>query len=504
MARVRFCSDLLESEGALKAAIQPWADANGWDVGLYNAHGSTTHYRESQRNLEFQGCPTRIVFWANPVTTTSDCATKYREVFGRPLGAGQCDGVDPAEGYVGITDNTGNVVAQLSEDGYTLYVLFDLPHYGNEDRHTQYVMEQLLVKWDAALSRATPTMAVPDYREKLKVLLQAQLSTAITKKERELRDAKASQESYINGVVASTRDIGNISAMLNGLKSRPVDGASEYDKVLKCEKVKSVSVALSTITVETKEIPFTYAGNKYESGPYSIKINVGNGAIAVLGNNVHEGYVHPHVYASDGKPCFGNVGPGIYMLIGTFELAAAVAMIIQFLENCGESDWYIDPKKWAMAPTVAGAPTPNVELQTVPVEEQDEEEEPEDICEICDNADDDCTCWRCENCDRLRAEDAWKCDECGECERCCNGEHEHEYDHDCYCESCTDENHQNCACDVCTEFRHTRCRCEGCIERRNECECALHVEQRTYGNREAEATLPNMGTTAGAAVAIDN
>lgn len=495
MGRVLFLSDCLESDVALKAAIQPWADVNGWDVGLWNAHGSQVQFDEASRDSAYTSCVRRIMFWANPEGTESSGGTRYTQVFGRLIGVGQRDGTEPAEAlHENIVDSAGKVVAQLSVDKMTMYVLFDLPHEGNDDRVTRYVMEQLLIAWDNIVKGAdsvrTSTVGpVVDHKDLLQKLLNAHMGTAIAKKERELRDAKTNEQSYVAALTAATRAASDILAMLNGLKSRPVDGAVEYDKILKVEKVKSVSVSGNVVNVETKEIPFTYVGRKYDSGPYTIKISVNNGNIVVTSPNVHEYYCHPHVYASDGRPCFGNVGAGIVMLVGTFELAAAVAMIIQFLENCGESDWYLDPKKWAAVPEVVPTPIEVVSDAAVDRSVVEEEEEYE-TCEICDNSESDCTCWRCRNCERLRAEDAWRCEECERCERCCDGEHEHEYDHGCGCESCKQEKHDNCECDSCIEYRHTECSCAGCEERRNECECAVHVEQRTYGNREHEQALP--------------
>jgi hypothetical protein len=52
----------------------------------------------------------------------------------------------------------------------------------------------------------------------------------------------------------------------------------------------------------------------------------------------------------NGTPCLGNVREGLAKLIGEFQLAAAVEVIVDFLKTINHKDWHISIEHWGSIP----------------------------------------------------------------------------------------------------------------------------------------------------------
>ncbi len=95
----------------------------------------------------------------------------------------------------------------------------------------------------------------------------------------------------------------------------------------------------------TRMVEIIYEGKSYEMGEFEIRITLHSGDLNIknLGNRV-EDCDHPHI--REGKPCLGNIGPGVIKMIAEFELFGALQMIHSFLHSYNEDSPYVTIEHW--------------------------------------------------------------------------------------------------------------------------------------------------------------
>lgn len=115
--------------------------------------------------------------------------------------------------------------------------------------------------------------------------------------------------------------------------------AAEFQKLMDIPEVDEINCMRRKLVVKLNDIVIEFNGRRYLLGRPIIEIHQ-NGTIKISnpGNTVSR-KPHPHVN-SEGDPCLGNISEGIAKLIGQFEFATAVQILIEFLKNFNEGEQY--------------------------------------------------------------------------------------------------------------------------------------------------------------------
>ena len=111
--------------------------------------------------------------------------------------------------------------------------------------------------------------------------------------------------------------------------------------------LKSFRIDDGFLHASTFPISIEWHGTRYDMGQYVISIPIGDGRLRITstdGSEV-EGYSHPHI-ASDGAPCFGNIGGTVAQLLGEGEYCQVVVLMLEFLRSYNSDNPYLRIERW--------------------------------------------------------------------------------------------------------------------------------------------------------------
>ncbi len=95
----------------------------------------------------------------------------------------------------------------------------------------------------------------------------------------------------------------------------------------------------------THKVEIIHEGKMYEIGEFEVRITLHSGDLDMrnLTGRTKE-CDHPHI--REGKPCLGNIGPGVIKMIAEFELFGSLQMLHSFLKNYNEDSPYVKIEHW--------------------------------------------------------------------------------------------------------------------------------------------------------------
>lgn len=324
--------------------LQKYAEILDTKITVSNPHGK-------ERPIQTADDTLFIRFWSVPTHTEG---YSLRSCFGILLSrGGQSDALHPTGTGSQIVDDDGNIVAEYHPT--TLYILFDLPHGGD-------VAEIL----DAILGRAVPIIKNLPKEEIEALLARQRIEEQNRIKEDYIKEClkrRTNVEDQVKGEISKTREelskittkmveltrfLDEKELILTSLSKIADDRdvlAEEFDRLCNLPHVKKVLIQEGVLLVYTDTIFLPYKGKTYEIGDFRIELR-SNWEPVLFNTRVREitgqGTVHhPHVF-EDGKPCFGNIREGIARLVGGYEYAVAVQVLIEFLLSLRDSPSYIE------------------------------------------------------------------------------------------------------------------------------------------------------------------
>jgi len=171
-----------------------------------------------------------------------------------------------------------------------------------------------------------------------------------------LRDGEEMVRRLQRDLVETIRKRDEDQARMNYLDnaSGEVDHGEEFDKLLDLAHIIKATISGDTLIVETDMIKATDPRTEvvHLVGRVKISIRMSSGYVNIrnlswLVNNMNA----PHVF-NNGEPCLGNIGSILPELVGRYDFAAALMVIIQYLESINVNDsagvkahyWPIDPE----------------------------------------------------------------------------------------------------------------------------------------------------------------
>lgn len=332
--------DHLEHWGEIHRVLQEFAPRlKKRIIKVYNPHGRSSEAvdREDELSIRFWSCAGTVV------------KTQFNRIFDISLDGGQSDGCLPSETGFVIDDTAGVAVAEVV--GGTLYVLFDLPHGTNAGLLMRKILEEV-VRTNALT--AVKTMQPPNQRDLYIVQCRrrfAQVMQAVTGdiaiKETEVAEVSARLTTLTRELEALRQQAHKLEADKDTWKNQMAERfGAEYDKLTLTPHVKTVVVTPRMVTVHTDTIFLEHGGKRYELGNYCIRIS-SDGRLTITNERVREltgqtYYQHPHIFdnGADRNVCLGNIGPGIMKLIGSYEYAVAVQILIRFLHTVTSEEPY--------------------------------------------------------------------------------------------------------------------------------------------------------------------
>ena len=134
-----------------------------------------------------------------------------------------------------------------------------------------------------------------------------------------------------------------------GAMEGPAVVGDQFEELAGLPLVAAVEAGGSCLRVRTEPVTIEWDSRRYRLGAYSLTLDL-DGDVRVdslehLGPKA--GWDHPHV--QDGLPCLGNLRPGILKLIGDFELALAVQLLLEFLVTYQPETAYTPIDGWPEA-----------------------------------------------------------------------------------------------------------------------------------------------------------
>jgi len=125
--------------------------------------------------------------------------------------------------------------------------------------------------------------------------------------------------------------------------------SAEFDKLCNVEGVESIRVLPGIVMVFTEPIIMEFHSVKYLIGRFRIDIllddyNFGEIHCYNLDRAVGQ-WFHPNIKENK-KPCFGNLSHRLGNLIGKFEIAVAIHLVIQYLKYSSPKGWEHDITNW--------------------------------------------------------------------------------------------------------------------------------------------------------------
>jgi hypothetical protein len=122
-------------------------------------------------------------------------------------------------------------------------------------------------------------------------------------------------------------------------------GERDLDALAALPGVESVDVSDDLVAITTRIVRVRHEGRSIELGRYRIEIRPeANVLIHRVSDDGRRGWDHPHIQAA--RPCLGNLQVGVETLLGRMELAAAAALLLQFLESYDAETAYCPIEAW--------------------------------------------------------------------------------------------------------------------------------------------------------------
>jgi hypothetical protein len=127
----------------------------------------------------------------------------------------------------------------------------------------------------------------------------------------------------------------------------PVDFGEEYDRIRSHPLVTDLTIKDDLIIATTLPLTTTFEDERVHLGRFAIEIHLnGDVRISNLTRRLWN-FDHPHI--RDGSPCLGNIQDGIAKLIGTYQLAAVIQVLIDFLQLVNPREWVVSVEYWREA-----------------------------------------------------------------------------------------------------------------------------------------------------------
>lgn len=320
------------------------------DIHVCNPHGRSTSGISNAKNK------LSIVFWSHYNSFTS---RGFPYCFGRIMKNGATDGCLPNKfndkGIV-LKDDDDVVFGEII--GSTLYVFFDLPHQTSDgarfclekvieaylkvglmskEEYEKYLEKEIKKKQKIAKEKYVKACS-RRYNETLN-----NLKEQIPKFEKKINDFSEGISECVRNRAEALEQLEFFEAQFGSQTDRY---GNEFDNLLNVDKVEDVFIEDAYIIVITKEIEINYEDQTYLMGTYKVKIPIGRGNLYIIRiEGTIEGCYHPHVNG-DAAPCLGNIATGLAKLIGQYEFAAAVQVILNFLSEVNKDDWYARVTVW--------------------------------------------------------------------------------------------------------------------------------------------------------------
>ncbi len=205
------------------------------------------------------------------------------------------------------------------------------------------------------LETTIPKMARQWHKERSEVFT-ALLGSGIEKRRSLLRssinDSKTNQENLSRQLFEVSRRINEDSQILEILEKPllPIHRKAKRDY---SDLQKLVPGMYSSIYFENEKIiavsnyiEIYYNDYDYDLGIFEIKIDIAKGDITINNNtNPVNDFPHPHV-DMDGHVCWGNIGSGIYKMLGQNEVYGLLELIHKFLYEYNSESPYQKIEYW--------------------------------------------------------------------------------------------------------------------------------------------------------------
>ncbi len=154
------------------------------------------------------------------------------------------------------------------------------------------------------------------------------------------------------GITEETRRVRagrkRLEAVQGWLEEAEQQHAGEFEALLRHPMVGRVECDAKAVTVYTKPIRIDWDDIPYKIGDFKIRLGW-NGEVDL--ENIHnygESVVYDHPHITRGQPCLGNVQEGVAKLVGEFQFAAAVDVIINFLQTYDPKEAWKKIENWPM------------------------------------------------------------------------------------------------------------------------------------------------------------
>ncbi len=191
-------------------------------------------------------------------------------------------------------------------------------------------------EWMRGKFKAVMALAIEqrlsDYRQRIK------------ENERELESAEEKLSSLVRQI---NTDRLAFSA-LDGTKGEWVTrGEKEFVslKNLVPNLYRKIFVDGDNLVALTHKVQIIHDGKRHEIGEFEVRITLHSGDLNIKNlNGRTEDCDHPHV--QEGKPCLGNIGPGVIKMIAEFELFGTLQMLHSFLHSYNEDSPYVKIERW--------------------------------------------------------------------------------------------------------------------------------------------------------------
>lgn len=340
--------DNIEERELIEPVLRKFAQKTRKRITVSNPHGDV---RDPYLGDDYDLC---IFFWCVPVRTEE---SELDNVYGYATLPGQHDCFEFPAGYdepsgTRITDSDGSDVALVV--GKTLYVLFDLPHWGRGERnYADKMMECILndvffcrkgragfeVEMKKRLGKAEEHRFVRVCKKILDVPVEDIEGT-----EEELRRVKAEFLTALRRKKELRREKFSGQAV----KYAPENLEKLYETLCKLSATGSIRVNYQTICVPIGQIDIEYDGTIYNIGKFEIWIDLldeDSGVSCVNTTRVIDGYHHPHVN-EDGEPCLGDLNCGVNRLLREGDLVSLVLVMGDILRSYNENGPFFSVDHW--------------------------------------------------------------------------------------------------------------------------------------------------------------
>ena len=288
-----------------------------------------------------------------------------KKLFGKEIiSSGQRDFDEPnvediPERYLRIVSDD-KVIATLDIDNRVLYCHFDVIHdtWLDGSSTEDYALDILEIFLDRVIIPCLEIVKIhTEYNIKAPTvndLIQEAIIRNIKIQEdallKEIDIRKKNIESITKQLIAEERRLFTLELNLRELRNLREKNITkivrrEISAIRKNPKVAKVFTDPSlpdTLIIETKRIYIYHDERKYYLGKYKIYINIAEGTIRFDNpkwRDDHLNCIHPHIKKT-GDICYGNISTEISRLIGKYELAALVTLLISFLESYNHEDCY--------------------------------------------------------------------------------------------------------------------------------------------------------------------